>query len=132
MRSNPLRLGYAQWIVLMLAGLALAATISRDFLFSALGLWLMGCIYNIPPVRSKDLPYIDVLSESVNNPLRFLLGWYMINGAHSPRSRCCSPTGCSAPISWLSSASASSARSTIMLSPAATAVLSASTRLSRC
>ena len=38
-------------------------------------LWVMGCIYNIPPVRSKDLPYLDVLSEAVNNPLRMLAGW---------------------------------------------------------
>jgi hypothetical protein len=40
-------------------------------------LWLMGCAYNIKPVRLKDLPYFDVLSESVNNPLRMLAGWYM-------------------------------------------------------
>jgi hypothetical protein len=33
-----------------------------------LGLWVMGCVYNIPPVRSKDLPYIDVLTEAINNP----------------------------------------------------------------
>ena len=37
----------------------------------------MGCAYNIKPVRLKDLPYFDVLSESVNNPLRMLAGWYM-------------------------------------------------------
>jgi 4-hydroxybenzoate polyprenyltransferase len=42
-----------------------------------LALWLMGCVYNIPPIRSKDLPYFDVLSESINNPLRMLGGWYM-------------------------------------------------------
>ncbi len=42
-----------------------------------LALWVMGCIYNIPPIRSKDLPYFDVLSESINNPLRMLAGWYM-------------------------------------------------------
>jgi 4-hydroxybenzoate polyprenyltransferase len=38
----------------------------------------MGLIYNVPPVRSKDLPYVDVLSESVNNPLRLLLGWFAV------------------------------------------------------
>ncbi len=46
------------------------------FFIAALALWIMGCVYNIPPLRSKDKPYIDVLSESVNNPLRLLLGWY--------------------------------------------------------
>jgi hypothetical protein len=41
----------------------------------------MGCIYNIPPVRSKDLPYVDVLSEAVNNPLRLLAGWFIAGTA---------------------------------------------------
>jgi 4-hydroxybenzoate polyprenyltransferase len=70
--------GYAQWIVMMMAGLALASYLGRGFLLSAAALWIMGCIYNIRPVRSKDLPYIDVLSESINNPLRFCLGWYSV------------------------------------------------------
>lgn len=76
--------GYAQWIVMMLAGLGLARFLSRGFFLSALALWIMGCIYNIPPVRSKDLPYIDVLSESINNPLRFCLGWYMVTASLLP------------------------------------------------
>jgi 4-hydroxybenzoate polyprenyltransferase len=76
--------GYAQWILMMLAGLALAHTLSLGFFLSALALWIMGCIYNIAPVRSKDLPYVDVLSESINNPLRFCLGWYMVTAALLP------------------------------------------------
>jgi hypothetical protein len=38
----------------------------------------MGVIYNLPPVRTKELPYLDVLSESVNNPLRLFLGWFAL------------------------------------------------------
>jgi 4-hydroxybenzoate polyprenyltransferase len=76
--------GYAQWILMMIAGLALAYRISLGFLLSAAALWVMGCVYNIPPVRSKDVPYIDVLSESVNNPLRFCLGWYIVAAAALP------------------------------------------------
>jgi len=38
----------------------------------------MECVDNIPPLTSKDKPYLDVLSEAVNNPLRLLLGWYGI------------------------------------------------------
>ncbi len=75
---------YAQWIAMMLVGLGLAALLSTGFLASAAALWVMGCIYNIPPVRSKDLPYIDVLSESINNPLRFSLGWYMVTATMLP------------------------------------------------
>ena len=76
--------GYAQWIVMMLAGMALGAQLGRGFLMSAAALWIMGCIYNIQPVRSKDIPYIDVLSESINNPLRFCLGWYSVVTAMLP------------------------------------------------
>ena len=70
--------GYAQWVVLMLAGMALAVQLGLGFALSAVGLWIMGCIYNIPPVRSKDVAYLDVLTESINNPLRFCLGWYSV------------------------------------------------------
>jgi decaprenyl-phosphate phosphoribosyltransferase len=70
-------LAYMQWIVLMLAGLALAAWISWALFLTLAALWVMGCIYNIPPIRTKDVPYIDVLTESVNNPLRMLVGWFL-------------------------------------------------------
>jgi decaprenyl-phosphate phosphoribosyltransferase len=66
-----------QWIALMAAGLALGLYISKLFTLTLLALWVMGCIYNIPPIRSKDLPYVDVLSEAINNPLRMLAGWYL-------------------------------------------------------
>ena len=69
---------YAQWILMMAAGVAIGWTISRPFAATALALWLMGCVYNIRPLRTKDVPYLDVLTESVNNPLRMLLGWYAV------------------------------------------------------
>ncbi len=69
-------LAYIQWILFGAIGLGLAAFLGSPFFLNGLFLWIMGCIYNIPPVRSKDKPYIDVLSESVNNPIRLLLGWY--------------------------------------------------------
>src|SRR6185312_6949932 len=70
--------GYAQWILMMVGGLLLGRLVSWQFTVAAAALWIMGCLYNIPPVRIKDLPYLDVLAESVNNPLRMLLGWYMV------------------------------------------------------
>jgi decaprenyl-phosphate phosphoribosyltransferase len=69
---------YAQWIVLMIAGIALGRTISTEFVLCAAALWVMGCAYNIRPLRTKDVPYVDVLTESINNPIRFCLGWYMV------------------------------------------------------
>jgi 4-hydroxybenzoate polyprenyltransferase len=73
-----LAVAYAEWFILGILGLAMAAALNGPFFWSALGLLIMGMIYNVPPVRSKDLPYLDVLSESVNNPLRLLLGWFAI------------------------------------------------------
>jgi 4-hydroxybenzoate polyprenyltransferase len=67
---------YIQWILFGLIGLTVSTLLGFNFFLVASLLWVMGCIYNIPPVRSKDKPYFDVLSESVNNPLRLLLGWY--------------------------------------------------------
>jgi len=72
-------LGYVQWIVLMLVGLALASLVSKALFWVLLWLWVMGCIYNIRPVRAKDVPYVDVLVESINNPIRLLIGWYMVS-----------------------------------------------------
>jgi hypothetical protein len=68
-----------QWVALMAAGIAVAIQISVPFMLSVLALWVMGCVYNIPPVRSKDLPYVDVLSEAVNNPIRMLAGWFIVD-----------------------------------------------------
>lgn len=69
---------YIQWAVLALAGLGLGYHLGPQFLAFAAILLVMGIIYNVKPVRSKDRVYVDVLSESLNNPLRFLLGWSAI------------------------------------------------------
>lgn len=71
-------LAYVQWLLMMAAGVGLGLLVSPALSATLLSLWIMGCIYNIPPVRSKDLPYIDVLTEAVNNPIRMLIGWYMV------------------------------------------------------
>jgi 4-hydroxybenzoate polyprenyltransferase len=74
-------LAYAQWIALMAVGVGIGYRVSIAFASTVFVLWVMGCIYNIPPVRSKDLPYLDVLSEAVNNPLRLLAGWFLVGTA---------------------------------------------------
>ena len=73
-----LPLAYAEWIFLGALGLAGAWFVNKGFFLSALALWIMGCVYNIPPLRTKELPWLDVLSESVNNPLRLFLGWFVL------------------------------------------------------
>lgn len=71
-------LAYAEWLALAAAGLGLAFTLNLYFFASALWLWVMGIAYNVPPLRTKEWPYLDVLSESINNPIRLLLGWFAL------------------------------------------------------
>lgn len=77
-------LAYAQWLLLMAAGVGLGFAVSTPFAMTMLALWIMGCIYNVPPLRSKDWPYVDVLSEAINNPLRMLAGWFVVGVAAVP------------------------------------------------
>jgi 4-hydroxybenzoate polyprenyltransferase len=79
-----LPLAYAEWFLLGVIGLAIAATVNLPFLLSAIALLVMGLVYNVPPLRTKQLPYLDVLSESVNNPLRLLLGWFAVTSLAVP------------------------------------------------
>ena len=72
---------YVQWLMLFVAGMALAITIGIPFALSLLALWLMAVVYNVPPMRAKDQPYIDVLCEAINNPLRMLAGWFIVTSA---------------------------------------------------
>jgi len=83
-RSISFPLAYVQWLVCGLIGFLLAYAVSKPLFLSVLSLWVMGCFYNIPPVRMKDIPYLDVLSESVNNPIRLCVGWYIVTGTVIP------------------------------------------------
>jgi 4-hydroxybenzoate polyprenyltransferase len=77
-------IAYAEWLALAVVGLLLAWRVNRYFAVSALSLWVMGVVYNVPPIRSKEWPYLDVLSESVNNPIRLLLGWFALLDTQVP------------------------------------------------
>ena len=77
-------LAYLQWIVLAVAGLGIGRAVGLEFFWSAVALFAMGIVYNVRPLRSKDRAYIDALSESVNNPLRLLMGWYVLNSGLVP------------------------------------------------
>jgi decaprenyl-phosphate phosphoribosyltransferase len=75
---------YAEWLLIGAFGLALASSLNRPFFCSGLFLLIMGVVYNVPPIRSKDLPYLDVLTESINNPIRLLLGWFAVTSCEFP------------------------------------------------
>lgn len=69
---------YAEYTGLILAGLALGWMVGESFFATSAAFAVAGFFYNVRPMRTKDLPFLDVISESLNNPLRLLLGWFMI------------------------------------------------------
>ena len=82
---NP-ALVYTEYALLTVAGLGLGALISPHFVAAGASLWLMAILYNVKPFRTKDRVYLDVLSESVNNPIRLALGWFVVTSFPLPPS----------------------------------------------
>jgi 4-hydroxybenzoate polyprenyltransferase len=74
----------AEYVIFVIAGLALAFTASKLIFILETVLLLMGIVYNVPPLRTKEIPIFDVLTESINNALRFLTGWFMVTGVYQP------------------------------------------------
>lgn len=69
---------YSQYFVLVTGVLISFLFQSRSTsLFLGL-LLIMGIIYNVQPIRLKDKIYMDVISESINNPIRLAIGWHSI------------------------------------------------------
>ncbi|WP_200821125.1 UbiA family prenyltransferase [Oceanicoccus sp. KOV_DT_Chl] len=75
-----------QYVILISAGLIIGSRVSTEFFIIALVFVIMGVVYNVKPIRSKDRAYVDVLTESMNNPLRFLMGWSAVIAGTLPPS----------------------------------------------
>jgi len=73
-----------EYAVLLVAGLTLGLALSPRAAAALAVLAGMGLVYNVRPLRTKDRVYLDVLSESVNNPLRLLVGWFAVAAAPLP------------------------------------------------
>ena len=76
-KNLSVRIVYLEYVILAIMGLLMAYYINISFLFCELLLLIMGLLYNVEPIRTKDKIYLDVLSESINNPIRFALGWFI-------------------------------------------------------
>lgn len=72
------------YALLLLAGMGLALPLGAGFGTVCALFALAGVVYNVPPLRSKDRAYVDVLSESLNNPIRLTLGWLMVDPGSIP------------------------------------------------
>ena len=81
-----LPLAYAEWLLLGGAGLVLSWRVSLWFGWDMVVLLTMGCAYNLRPFRTKDIPYLDVVSEAINNPIRLAAGWLIVSPTIPPAS----------------------------------------------
>jgi 4-hydroxybenzoate polyprenyltransferase len=75
-----------EWVVFVLIGLSCAWIGGTTLFVTACIFALQGIVYNVRPFRSKEIPYWDVISESINNPLRLTIGWAMIDQYTLPPS----------------------------------------------
>lgn len=82
---NPVYM-IVEYCILVIFGLGIAWVVGKSFLFFSVLLLIMGVLYNVPPIRLKDRVFIDVLSESFNNPIRFFLGWHIVEKIYLPPS----------------------------------------------
>jgi 4-hydroxybenzoate polyprenyltransferase len=73
-----------EWVAFLGVGLTCAFTASKTMFLIASIFALQGIVYNVRPFRTKDKAYLDVISESINNPLRLMIGWAMMDPTTFP------------------------------------------------
>lgn len=78
------RIVLLEYLVLLGVGMFVASMVNETVFFACGLLAISGMSYNLNPIRTKDRPYLDVLSESLNNPIRLLIGWGMIDPTSLP------------------------------------------------
>ena len=74
----PVLWGIMAGLIIVGFGLAWLWFPNRLYIVTLAVLMFFALLYNINPIRLKDKAFLDVISESINNPLRLLLGWYAV------------------------------------------------------
>lgn len=73
-----------EYLIFTALGFTASLLVNKYFLYMEIWLWIMGILYNVKPIRTKDIPFLDVISESVNNMIRLLLGWFIVTDMQIP------------------------------------------------
>jgi 4-hydroxybenzoate polyprenyltransferase len=69
---------FSLYLSVLLLTLLLTKYLNNKIDFYIFLLVFMGFLYNVKPFRLKDKHYLDVMSESINNPIRFAIGWHVL------------------------------------------------------
>jgi decaprenyl-phosphate phosphoribosyltransferase len=78
------RIVVTEYVVLAGSGLILARLLGREFLCVSLFFLVTALFYNLKPFRTKDIPYLDVITEALNSPVRVIIGWQIAAGHGLP------------------------------------------------
>jgi len=66
-------------VVLWVISLGVSWLVFGKYLFGVLIFFLVtAIIYNIEPIRTKNLPHLDVIVEALGNPVRLMVGWFAV------------------------------------------------------
>ena len=84
--SKKISIGTAKifYVILLCLGLTFGLFINKIFFFFLLMLIFSGFIYNLEPIKVKNITYLDVIFESFNIVIRFILGWFILNTNYLP------------------------------------------------
>jgi 4-hydroxybenzoate polyprenyltransferase len=82
--SLKARFVYLLYAIFAIIGLVLAYFPGLLVIITEALLLFMGIVYNVKPMRTKEIPFVDVLSESINNALRLLIGWFIVTSDYYP------------------------------------------------
>lgn len=74
------------YLFLILLSFTISIKSELNFLVFLTLFLFLGILYNVKPFRLKDRSYLDILSESLNNPVRLLLGWSAVESNFLPPS----------------------------------------------
>jgi 4-hydroxybenzoate polyprenyltransferase len=90
-RSSVVRAMSRGWVGVeyaLFAGAAagLAFALSRPLGWVVVAFLVSGLVYNVRPLRTKDLVFWDVATEAVNNPIRLMIGWLLVDPSTLPPS----------------------------------------------
>ncbi|MCP2604652.1 UbiA family prenyltransferase [Candidatus Aminicenantes bacterium AH-873-B07] len=85
-KNRPLARGEVKKNTLILIGIILGSvSLGFGFYYFSLYFFLFltillfaGLVYNVKPMRVKEIPFLDAIVESANNPIRFFIGWYAL------------------------------------------------------
>ena len=75
-----------QYLLLCVTACTAAVWAGTGVLWVTLVYLACAWLYNLPPIRLKDVAYADVLLESVNYPFRIVIGWFCVLPSFLPPS----------------------------------------------